>query len=92
MIAICLKVATRAELKARAGQAFDFGDNPALRELGLDRQVETSELAKHSLQELYERGWLAGDERLSVTDAGKEHLGWLMGRTRGRRYRLSTGG
>ena len=85
------KKATQAELRARAGQAFDFSDNPALRGLGLDRQGETSELVKDSLQELYERGWLVGDKRLSVTDAGKEHLSRLMGRTRGRRHRLSTG-
>jgi hypothetical protein len=23
---------------------------------------------------LFERGWLVGEERLSVTDAGREHL------------------
>jgi hypothetical protein len=85
------EVLTQAELRARAGQAFDFSDNPALRGLGLDRQSEASELVDQSLHELYERGWLVGNERLSATDAGREHLSRLMGRTRGERHRLSTG-
>jgi len=86
------EVLTQAELRARACQAFDFSDNPALRGFGLDRQSEAGELVEQSLHELCERGWLAGDERLSATDAGREHLGRLMGRTRGERHRLSTGG
>jgi Co/Zn/Cd efflux system component len=85
------KVPTRAELRARTRQAFDFSDNPALREFGLDRQSETGELVEQSLHELYERGWLAGDEQLSATDAGREHLSRVMGRTRGERHRFSTG-
>jgi cation diffusion facilitator family transporter len=86
------EVATQAELRARAGQAFDFGDNPALRELGLDRQSEAGDLVEQSLHALYERGWLVGEEQLNATDAGREHLSRLMGRTRGQRHRLSTGG
>jgi Co/Zn/Cd efflux system component len=86
------EVLTQAELRARACQAFDFSDNPALRGLGLDRQSEASELVEQGLHELYERGWLVGNERLSVTDAGRERLSRLMGRTRGERHRLSTGG
>ena len=78
---------TQTELRARAYQAFDFSDNPALRGLGLDRQSEAGELVERSLQELTERGWLVGDERLSVTDAGREHLSRLMGRMRGRTLR-----
>jgi cation diffusion facilitator family transporter len=85
-------VLTHAELRARACQALDFSDNPALRGLGLDRQSETSEMVEQSLQELFERGWLMGSERLSATDAGREHLSRLIGRTRGERHRLSTGG
>jgi cation diffusion facilitator family transporter len=80
-------VLTEAELRARAGQAFDFADNPALRGLGLDRQSEAGELIESSLQELYERGWLVGDESLSATDAGRERLSRSMGRTRVRRTR-----
>jgi cation diffusion facilitator family transporter len=85
-------VLTRAELRARAHQAFDFSDNPALRGFGLDRQGDTGELIEQSLHELSESGWLAGDERLSVTDAGREHLGRVSKRTRGERHRLSTDG
>jgi cation diffusion facilitator family transporter len=85
-------VLTQAELRARTRQAFDFSDNPALRGFGLDRQSETGELVEQSLRELYERGWLAGDEQLSATNAGREHLSRLMGRTRGERHRFSTGG
>jgi cation diffusion facilitator family transporter len=82
------KVATEAELRARAGQALDFGDNPALRGLGLDRQSEAGDLVEQSLHTLYERGWLVGEEQLNATDAGREHLSRLMGRTRGQRHRL----
>ena len=32
------------------------------------------EMIERSLAELFERGWLTGEERLSVTDAGREHL------------------
>jgi Co/Zn/Cd efflux system component len=84
-------VATQAELRARACQAFDFSDNPALRGLGLDRQSEAGELVERSLHELYERGWLVGDERPNATDAGREHLRRLAKRTRGERHRFSTG-
>ena len=86
------KVLTRAELRAWACQAFDFSDNPALRELGLGRQSEGSEMVEGSLEELFERGWLGGGERLRATDAGREHLSRQMGRTRGQRHRFSTGG
>jgi cation diffusion facilitator family transporter len=86
------KVLTADELRARACQALDFSDNPALRGFGLDRQSDTSELIEQSLQELSDRGWLAGNEQLSVTDAGREHLRRVVKRTRGERHRLSAGG
>jgi cation diffusion facilitator family transporter len=86
------EVLTHAELRARACQAFDFSDNPALRGLGLDRQSDAGEPIEQSLQELYGYGWLVGSERLSATDAGREHLSRLMGRTRGERHRLFTDG
>jgi hypothetical protein len=85
------KVTTQEELRTRASQAFDFGDNPALRGLGLDRQSEAGDLVEQSLHALYERGWLVGEEQLNVTAAGREHLSRLMGRTRGQRHRLSAG-
>jgi cation diffusion facilitator family transporter len=84
-------VLTQAELRARAYQALDFSDSPALRGFGLHRQSDASELVEKSLQELSESGWLAGDEQVSVTDAGREHLSRVIRRTRGERHRLSTG-
>jgi hypothetical protein len=84
-------VLTQAELRARAYQALDFSDSPALRGFGLHRQSDTGELVEKSLQELSESGWLAGDEQVSATDAGREHLSRAIRRTRGERHRLSTG-
>ncbi len=66
-------VQTRDELLARARQALDFSRHPMLRELGL-AQPYHGELIEQGIQELFERGWLAGEERLNVTDAGKEYL------------------
>jgi len=66
-------VQTRDELLARARQALDFSRHPMLRELGL-AQPYHGELIEQGIQELFERGWLAGEERLSLTDAGREHL------------------
>ena len=67
-------VQTRDELLARARQALDFSRHPMLRELGLAQPPQASEMIEQSLAELFERGWLAGEERLNVTDAGKEYL------------------
>ena len=83
---------TPDELRARACQALDLRDNPALRGLGLDGTVEASELVEQSLRELLERGWLAGDERLSATAAGNERLTRLLRRTRGERHRVLRAG
>ncbi|RLC85731.1 MAG: hypothetical protein DRI79_10995 [Chloroflexi bacterium] len=66
-------VQTRDELLAQAHQALDFSRHPMLRELGL-AQPYHGELIEQGIQELFERGWLAGEERLSLTDAGREHL------------------
>ena len=67
-------IETHAELVARARQALDFSDNPMLRELGLDQQPQASEMTERSVAELFQRGWLTGEERLAVTDAGRKHL------------------
>ena len=83
------EVLTHSELRARACQAFDFSDNPALRGLGVDRKSDTGALVDLGLQELYSRGWLEGNERLNVTEAGREHLSRLIGRRRRKRHRLS---
>lgn len=84
------QVQTLAALRVRACQAFDFTKNPALRVLGLNQVNDVNELIDQSLHELYERGWLVGRERLSVTDAGKAHLSRRMNRTHVARRRLSS--
>jgi Co/Zn/Cd efflux system component len=86
------KVLTLAELRLRACQAFDFSDNPALRGFGLDQQGDPSQLVEGCLQALCENGWLAMDERLSVTEAGRQRLSRVVNRTRGERHRLSMSG
>ena len=65
---------TRTELIAQTHQALDFGKNPMLRELGLEKSSQANEMIGQSMTELFERDWLMGEEQLSVTDAGKDHL------------------
>ncbi|MGA9351240.1 MAG: cation transporter [Anaerolineae bacterium] len=67
-------VLTRAEMVARVHQALDFSSNPVLRELELADQLQASEMIDQSITELFERGWLVGEEQLSITDPGREHL------------------
>lgn len=85
------KVLAQAELWARACQAFDFSDNPVLQGFGLDGLSNTSELVEQSLQDLFERKWLAGNGRLIATDVGREHLSRVVKRTRGERHHFSKG-
>lgn len=72
-------IGTQAELVARASQALDFNQIPAVRVMELAQgQPHAAELIARSLAEMFERGWLTGGERLSVTEAGKKHLGqWI---------------
>jgi protein-S-isoprenylcysteine O-methyltransferase Ste14 len=65
---------THTELIAQAHRALDFSRNPMLRELGLEKSSQASEMIKQSMANLFERGWLIGEERLSVTAAGRNHL------------------
>jgi ABC-2 type transport system permease protein len=58
-----------------------------LRELGLGQQPQAKEMVEQSIQELFERGWLVGEEWLSVTDVGRKHLHWQMRGTRGEVHR-----
>jgi len=81
------EVNTLSALRARACQAFDFTANAALRGLGLDQADEVDKQIDQSLRDLYERGWLTGDERLALSDAGRDHLSRQLKRVRGRRYR-----
>jgi Co/Zn/Cd efflux system component len=72
-------IGTRAELVARSGRALDFDRIPAVRAMGLAQgQPQATEIIEQSLAELFQHGWLAEEERLSVTDAGRKHLGqWI---------------
>jgi len=81
------EVNTLSALRARACQAFDFTANAALRGLGLDQADEVDKQIDQSLHDLYERGWLTGDERLALSGAGRDHLSRQLKRVRGRRYR-----
>jgi hypothetical protein len=78
-------VQTHADLAARARQSLDFTGNPTLRELGLAEHPPPSETIEHSIQALFDLGWVEGDDRLSITGSGKEHLQRLWA-TRGERH------
>jgi cation diffusion facilitator family transporter len=72
-------IETRSELVARASQALDFNRIAAAGAMGLVRQQpHIDELVESCLTELFQRGRLAGEERLTVTDLGRKHLGqWV---------------
>ncbi len=85
------QVQTRTDLIAQARQSLDFSSNPMLRELGLDQQPQAHETIERRVAELFERAWLAGEERLSVTDVGREHLRRQMQGTLGEIHLLHRG-
>jgi hypothetical protein len=68
------EVDTRSELVAQARQALDFSSNPMLRELGLQQPSPEDDMIEQSMAELFEQSWLLENERLRITDAGREHL------------------
>ena len=55
-----------AELMARARRALDFSDNTILSTVGLNQEM--------SEQGLLERGWMTGQEIVSVPPAGQQRL------------------
>jgi hypothetical protein len=68
-------VRTRCELIARTSQALDINQIPAVQVMELAQgQSQASELVERSLAELFEHGWLTGDERLRLTEAGRKRL------------------
>jgi hypothetical protein len=68
-------VETRTALTAQARQALDFQRIPAAQALGLVRpQPQDDEAIEQALSDLFERGWLTGEEQLSVTAAGRKRL------------------
>jgi len=72
-------IGIRAELVARASHALDFNQIPAVQAMELAQgRPQAGEFVERSLAELFQRGWLTGEERLSLTDAGRKHLGrWI---------------
>jgi hypothetical protein len=72
-------IKTKAELIARARQALDFQGIPAVRAMGLAQELpQSDEIIERSLVDLFQQKWLTGEYQLSVTDAGRKHLGqWL---------------
>jgi hypothetical protein len=66
------EVASVKDLERQARDAYDFSDNPMLRELGA-RSIPR-ETIQASISELFEKGWLEGEEEVRVTEKGKEHL------------------
>jgi hypothetical protein len=68
-------IGTQTELIARASQALDFNQILAVRVMELAQgESQASELVERSLAELFERGWLTGDERLCLTEVGSKRL------------------
>jgi hypothetical protein len=57
---------------------------------GQDRP-QADEMIEQSLAGLFERGWLVGPDRLTITDAGNDRLRQRKGRTRWEMHRLSPG-
>jgi len=69
----------KVELVARARHALDLQTIPALRAMGLAKELPKSgDIIEGSLTELFQRGWLEGEQQLRVTPAGRRHLGqWI---------------
>jgi hypothetical protein len=68
-------IRTRAELIRRGSQALDTNRVFGLQAMGIaQKQLPASDAVERSLSGLVEKGWLEGDEQLSVTDSGKKRL------------------
>ena len=65
---------SREDLEREVYDAYDLSDNPMLRELGLDKASLPGETIQITLQELFDQGWLTGEERLKVTEKGRRNL------------------
>jgi Co/Zn/Cd efflux system component len=70
------KVCTRNDLVEKTKQALDFNRVPAARAIGLTQdQSKTIMFIENGFMELFRNGWLSGEDKLSVTEAGRKHLG-----------------
>jgi hypothetical protein len=65
---------TMEDLKKEAQSAYDFSNSPMLRELGLGRVPLSEEKVQATIQELFDKGWLTGVEKLRISDMGKKKL------------------
>jgi Co/Zn/Cd efflux system component len=87
------KTLTRTELIAQARKALDHSDNRLLGELGLDCEPRADEIIERSLADLFERGWLQGQERVDITAEGRRRLqGQMRRRRRGYGWERKGGG
>jgi hypothetical protein len=69
------EIRTRAELVRLGCQVLDASQVFSLQAMGLaQKQPPARDTAERSLSGLVERGWLTGNEQMSVTDAGKKRL------------------
>jgi hypothetical protein len=68
-------IRTRAELVRRGCQVLDANQVFSLQAMGLaQKQPRPQDTAERALSELVKRGWLVGNEEMSVTDAGRKRL------------------
>lgn len=72
-------IKTRAGLVARAHQALDLQAIPAVQALDLGQgQPNYDIIIEQTIDDLFRRGWLQGEEQLSITETGRRHLGrWI---------------
>jgi hypothetical protein len=68
------QASTRAELIEQARQVLDFAGNPMLQGLGLVQHPQAEAIIGRCVADLFERGWLVVNGRLSVTDEGQSYL------------------
>ena len=69
-------IETRSELVARAREALDFNSIAATRAMGISQHPpDVEELIERCVADLTDSGRLTGEERLAVTELGKQRLG-----------------
>jgi hypothetical protein len=69
------EIRTRAELVRLGCQVLDANQVFSLQAMGLaQEQPPVRGTVERSLSELVRRGWLVGNEQMSVTNAGKKRL------------------
>jgi hypothetical protein len=77
------EAATDEDLKSIGLQAYDFSNNPMLRELGVSKHPMRSEDLESVLNELEREGYITGTERISLTERGQRRV---LQRMRGKKH------